>query len=65
MTIPRPGNSSTESRPRYTAPRITSYDEAQVAEQLGPVMLSGTGTQLQELQGNTSSTPMTHVPPRR
>ena len=65
MMNPRPGNSLAASRPRYITPRITSYDEAQVAEQLGPVMLSGTGTQLQELQGNTSSTPITHVPPRR
>lgn len=45
---------SASARPKYVAPRTTTYDEAKVAEELGPVMLSGTGTQLNELSGNTT-----------
>jgi len=40
----------------YVPPRMTTYDEARVAEELGPVMLSGAGTGLAELAGDTSST---------
>ena len=54
-----------DSRPAYAPPQMTSYDEAQVAETLGPVMLSGTGTRLQELQGNDTTTRATGVRPRR
>lgn len=39
----------------YVAPKVVSYDESQVAEDLGPVMLSGTGTRLDELSGNTTT----------
>lgn len=56
---------STAKRPTYVAPSMVSYDESQVAEDLGPVMLSGTGTRLDELQGNTSTTRGTGVKPRR
>jgi len=51
-----PQKSTTTGRPSYVAPRMTSYDETRVAEELGPVMLSGTGTRLDELAGDTSST---------
>jgi hypothetical protein len=52
-------------RTAYVAPHVVSYDERQVAEDLGPVMLSGTGTQLEELQGNTSTTRGSGAKPRR
>jgi hypothetical protein len=48
-------SSSTSGR-KYVAPRTTTYDEARVAEELGPVMLSGTGARLGELSGNDSPT---------
>lgn len=51
-----PKSSTGNGRPYYVAPRVTTYDEARVAEELGPVMLSGTGTRLEELAGDTSST---------
>jgi hypothetical protein len=53
------------NRPTYVAPLVVSYDERQVAEELGPVMLSGTGTRLEELQGNTSTTRGGTAKPRR
>ena len=52
-------------RPAYVAPNVVSYDESQVAEDLGPVMLSGTGTRLEELQGNSSTTRGSGAKPRR
>ncbi|HKQ98777.1 MAG TPA: hypothetical protein VJV75_12945 [Candidatus Polarisedimenticolia bacterium] len=52
-------------RPAYVAPNVVSYDESQVAEDLGPVMLSGTGTRLDELSGNTATTRGTSAKPRR
>ena len=55
----------TTKRTAYAAPTITSYDERQVAEDLGPVMLSGTGTRLEELQGNSSTTRGSGAKPRR
>lgn len=48
--------SETTGRPSYVAPSMTSYDETRVAEELGPVMLSGTGTRLEELAGGNSPT---------
>lgn len=55
-----------EERPVYVAPRMTSYTERQVAETLGPVLLSGTGSELGELAGNQSPTaPSTGGRPRR
>jgi len=59
--------STTEATKRtaYVAPRVVSYDERQVAEDLGPVMLSGTGTQLEELQGNSATTRGSGAKPRR
>lgn len=56
---------TTASRTTYVAPRVTSYNEQQVAEDLGPVMLSGTGTSLEELQGNTGTTRGTGAKSRR
>ena len=47
-------SSTINSRPAYVAPRVTTYDEARVAEELGPVMLSGTGTRLEELSSSTN-----------
>lgn len=49
-------SSSSSGRPAYVPPRMTTYDEARVAEELGPVMLSGTGTRLEELATTASST---------
>lgn len=56
---------TTARQTTYVAPSLTSYDEQQVAEDLGPVMLSGTGTSLGELQGNTTTTRGTGAKPRR
>ena len=42
---------SQDERPIYVAPRMTSYTEKQVAESLGPVLLSGSGADLGELAG--------------
>ena len=58
-------NHATTKRATYVAPRVVSYDESQVAEELGPVMLSGTGTRLEELSGNTSTTRGGTAKPRR
>lgn len=58
-------SNATTQRPAYVAPSVVSYDESQVAEDLGPVMLSGTGTRLDELQGNTATTRGTSAKPRR
>ena len=59
-----PNTSSSKGRPQYVAPRMTTYDEARVAEELGPVMLSGTGTRLAELASDPSSTSHTGSRPR-
>jgi hypothetical protein len=46
--------SSEHERPAYVAPSIKTYTESQVAETLGPVLLSGAGTELGELTGGQS-----------
>jgi hypothetical protein len=48
--------SAEQERPAYVAPRITSYTESQVAETLGPVLLSGAGSDLGVLGGDQSPT---------
>lgn len=45
---------SQDERPNYVAPRMTTYTEKQVAESLGPVLLSGSGADLGELAGGQS-----------
>ena len=47
---------SEENRPAYVAPRITSYTENEVAETLGPVLLSGNGYDLGTTAGSDSPT---------
>jgi hypothetical protein len=43
-----------DDRTAYVAPRMTTYTEQQVADSLGPVLLSGGGTELGQLTGNES-----------
>lgn len=52
-----PNQKSGEARPAYVAPSMTSYTESQVADTLGPVLLSGNGSDLGVLEGNESPSP--------